>query len=110
MLAERGTAETQLVSDLQEIAAMSTTPAAKAVVARLLAADGEYDEIGYEIIQAVYANDNRLVEHLDKTRGERGVRARRRDRLSRGRGGAEPGRCCRDVRWPPTTPPPSGQW
>jgi diguanylate cyclase (GGDEF)-like protein/putative nucleotidyltransferase with HDIG domain len=70
VLTERGTAETQLVGDLQQIAAMGTTPAAKAVVARLLAADGQYDAVGYDIIQAVLANNNRLVEHLDKTRGK----------------------------------------
>jgi diguanylate cyclase (GGDEF)-like protein/putative nucleotidyltransferase with HDIG domain len=70
VLTERGTAETQLVGDLQQIAAMSSTPGARAMVARLLAADGDYDEVGYDIIQAVLANDNRLVERLDKTRGE----------------------------------------
>jgi diguanylate cyclase (GGDEF)-like protein/putative nucleotidyltransferase with HDIG domain len=70
VLTSRGQAESQLVDDLQRIAAMDPTPAAKAVVGRLTAADGAYDEIGYETIQAVYAHDHRLVERLDKTRGE----------------------------------------
>jgi diguanylate cyclase (GGDEF)-like protein/putative nucleotidyltransferase with HDIG domain len=70
VLSARGLAESQLVGDLQRIAALARTPAAKAVVARLATADGAYDEVGYETIQAVYAHDNRLIEHLDKTRGE----------------------------------------
>ena len=69
-LTARGLAESQLVDDLQRIAGLARTPGAKAVVARLAAADGAYDEIGYETIEAVYARDNRLVEHLDKARGE----------------------------------------
>jgi diguanylate cyclase (GGDEF)-like protein/putative nucleotidyltransferase with HDIG domain len=68
VLADRGSAETQLVEDLLQITALDH--AAKSVVARLTAADGAYDEIGYETIQAVYAHDYRLVERLDKTRGE----------------------------------------
>jgi diguanylate cyclase (GGDEF)-like protein/putative nucleotidyltransferase with HDIG domain len=70
VLTARGQAESQLVHDLLRIAAMDPTPATKAVVGRLTAADGAYDEIGYETIQAVYAHDNRLVERIDKTRGE----------------------------------------
>ena len=70
VLTARGLAESQLVDDLQRIAGLARTPGAKAVVARLAAADGAYDEIGYETIEAVYARDNRLVEDLDKARGE----------------------------------------
>jgi hypothetical protein len=68
-LVARGLAESQLVGDLQRIANLARTRAAKAVVARLAAADGAYDEVGYVTIQAVYAHNNRLIEHLDKTRG-----------------------------------------
>jgi diguanylate cyclase (GGDEF)-like protein/putative nucleotidyltransferase with HDIG domain len=68
VLVARGQAESQLVSDLQRIAALARSPAAKAVVARLSAADGAYDDVGYQMIQAVYAHDNRLVERLDRTR------------------------------------------
>ena len=67
VLTDRGAAETQLVSDLQAIAAMDSTPHTKGLVARLISADGAYDEIGYETIQAVYAHDKRLVARLDKT-------------------------------------------
>jgi diguanylate cyclase (GGDEF)-like protein/putative nucleotidyltransferase with HDIG domain len=70
VLSDRGLAESQLVDDLQRIAALDRIPGARAVVARLTAADGAYDEIGYEEIQAVYAHDTRLVQHLDKSRGE----------------------------------------
>jgi diguanylate cyclase (GGDEF)-like protein/putative nucleotidyltransferase with HDIG domain len=70
VLAARGSAEKQLVEDLQRIAALAGTPAAKTVVARLTAADGAYDDIGYQTILAVYAHDNRLAEHLDRTQGE----------------------------------------
>jgi diguanylate cyclase (GGDEF)-like protein/putative nucleotidyltransferase with HDIG domain len=69
VLTERGTAETDLVTDLQRIAAVDARPAAKALVARLLAADGIYDQIEYEIILAVYAHDGRSVEQLDRTQG-----------------------------------------
>jgi diguanylate cyclase (GGDEF)-like protein/putative nucleotidyltransferase with HDIG domain len=69
-LTDRGQAESTLVSDLVRIAALARSPAAKATVARLSAADGAYDDINYEIIQAVYAGDERLVEQVDKTRGE----------------------------------------
>jgi diguanylate cyclase (GGDEF)-like protein/putative nucleotidyltransferase with HDIG domain len=69
-LAARGQAESTLVSDLLRIATLSRSPAARATVARLSTADGAYDDIGYEIIQAVYAHDNALAERLDKTRGE----------------------------------------
>jgi diguanylate cyclase (GGDEF)-like protein/putative nucleotidyltransferase with HDIG domain len=68
VLAARGQAESQLVVDLQHLAALATSPAAKAVVARLSAADGAYDDVGYQMIQAVYAHDHRLVARLDKTR------------------------------------------
>jgi diguanylate cyclase (GGDEF)-like protein/putative nucleotidyltransferase with HDIG domain len=68
VLVDRGQAESELVGDLQRIAALAVTPAAKAVVARLAAADGAYDNVGYQIIQAVYAHNDRLVERLDKTR------------------------------------------
>jgi len=70
VLSERGAAETELIGDLQRISAFDAEPAAKAVVARLLAADGAYDDVGYEIIQAVYADDTRLADRLDKTKGE----------------------------------------
>ena len=70
VLVARGQAEAELVVDLQRIAALARTPTAKAVVARLAAADGAYDEVGYDTIQAVYAHNYRLVQHLDQTRGE----------------------------------------
>jgi diguanylate cyclase (GGDEF)-like protein/putative nucleotidyltransferase with HDIG domain len=70
VLSDRGLAESQLVADLQRIAAVDRMPGSRAVVARLTAADGAYDEVGYEMIQAVYAHDDRLVERLDGTRGE----------------------------------------
>jgi diguanylate cyclase (GGDEF)-like protein/putative nucleotidyltransferase with HDIG domain len=70
VLSQRGLVESQLVSDLQRIVAMEPTSGAKAVVARLTAAFGAYDEVGYEEIQAVYAHDDRRVARLDRTRGE----------------------------------------
>ena len=70
VLVARGQAESQLVVDLQRIAALARTPTAKAVVARLAAADGAYDDVGYDTIQAVYAHNYRLVRHLDQSRGE----------------------------------------
>jgi diguanylate cyclase (GGDEF)-like protein/putative nucleotidyltransferase with HDIG domain len=70
VLTERGRAESQLVADLERIATLDRRPEAKAVVARLAGADGAYDQVGYDIIQAVYAHDNRLVERLDRTRGD----------------------------------------
>jgi diguanylate cyclase (GGDEF)-like protein/putative nucleotidyltransferase with HDIG domain len=70
VLTARGQAENELVQDLQRIAAADPTPSARAVVGQLTAADGAYDAIGYETIQAIYAHDNRLVERLDTTRGD----------------------------------------
>ena len=70
VLTARGAAESTLVADLVRIAALARSPAAKATVARLSAADGAYDDVDYQIIQAVYAHDNRLVERLDRTLGE----------------------------------------
>jgi diguanylate cyclase (GGDEF)-like protein/putative nucleotidyltransferase with HDIG domain len=70
VLAARGAAESTLVADLDHIAALARSPAAKATVARLAAADGAYDDVDYKIIQAVYGHDNRLVDRLDKTLGE----------------------------------------
>ena len=70
VLSARGQAESTLVADLIHIAALAQSPAAKATVARLSAADGAYDDVGYQIIQAVYAHDNRLVVRLDRTLGE----------------------------------------
>jgi len=70
VLAARGQAESTLVADLIHIAALAQSPAAKATVARLSAADGAYDDVGYQIIQAVYAHDNRLVVRLDRTLGD----------------------------------------
>lgn len=69
ILTDRGAAETQLVSDLQQIAALGVTPQSKAIVARLISADGTYDQVGYEVIQAAYARDPRLVEDLDRSEG-----------------------------------------
>jgi diguanylate cyclase (GGDEF)-like protein/putative nucleotidyltransferase with HDIG domain len=70
VLSARGEAESALVADLGRIAALARTPAARATVARLAAADGAYDDVGYRIIQAVYAHDSRLVKRLDETLGE----------------------------------------
>lgn len=70
VLAARGAAEGTLVADLNHIASLARSPAAKATVARLAAADGAYDDVNYQIIQAVYAHDSRLVDRLDKTLGE----------------------------------------
>jgi diguanylate cyclase (GGDEF)-like protein/putative nucleotidyltransferase with HDIG domain len=70
VLTARGDAESTLVADLVQIAALARSPRAKATVARLSAADGAYDDVGFQIIQAVYAHDNRLVKRLDKTDGE----------------------------------------
>ncbi len=70
VLSARGEAESALVADLVRIAALARSPAAKATVAHLSAADGAYDDVGYRIIQAVYAHDNRLVVRLDQTLGE----------------------------------------
>ncbi len=70
VLAARGAAESTLVADLDHIAAAARSPAAKATVARLAAADGAYDDVDYRIIQAVYGHDDRLVDRLDKTLGE----------------------------------------
>ena len=39
-------------------------------MARLSAADGIYDGINFQIIQAVYAHNRRLVERLDRTQAE----------------------------------------
>jgi diguanylate cyclase (GGDEF)-like protein/putative nucleotidyltransferase with HDIG domain len=70
VLADRGSAESQLVDDLQRIVAADRLPGARAVIARLTAADGTYDQVGYEIIQGVLAHDRPLVAKLDRTRGE----------------------------------------
>ena len=69
VLAARGAAESRLVADLDHIAAVAQSPAAKATVARLAAADGAYDDVDYRFVQAVYAHANRLVVRLDKTVG-----------------------------------------
>ncbi len=70
VLTARGQAEVTLVSDLVHIAALARSPGAKATVARLSTADGAYDDVGYQIIQAVYAHNRRLVERLDRTLGQ----------------------------------------
>jgi diguanylate cyclase (GGDEF)-like protein len=67
LLSERGAVETRLVTDLQRIGALDT--ADRPAVTRLTAASGAYTQVEYEMIQAVYAHDNRLVERLNRTRG-----------------------------------------
>jgi diguanylate cyclase (GGDEF)-like protein len=68
LLSTRGSAETQLIGDLQRIAGMDS--ADRPVVSRLMAAYGAYGQVEYEMIQAVYAGDNRLVARLARTRGD----------------------------------------
>jgi diguanylate cyclase (GGDEF)-like protein/putative nucleotidyltransferase with HDIG domain len=70
VLTARGAAESSLVADLVRIAALARSPVAKATVARLSSADGAYDDVDYQIIQGVYAHDNRLVDRLDETLGQ----------------------------------------
>jgi diguanylate cyclase (GGDEF)-like protein len=70
VLAARGQAEDRLVSDLQRLAKLASSPAAKATVANLSTADGAYDQVGYQIILAVYGQDNRLAEQLDTSQGQ----------------------------------------
>src|SRR5438874_780089 len=70
VLTDRGQAESTLVSDLLRIAKLVHSPAARTTVARLSAADGVYDDVGYENIQAVYAHNPRLVARLDRARGQ----------------------------------------
>jgi diguanylate cyclase (GGDEF)-like protein/putative nucleotidyltransferase with HDIG domain len=70
VLSDRGRAEAALVSDLVRIASLAQSPVAKATVARLSTADGAYDNVNFQIIQAVYAHKNRLVSQLDRTQAE----------------------------------------
>ncbi|MGZ4187926.1 MAG: bifunctional diguanylate cyclase/phosphohydrolase [Solirubrobacteraceae bacterium] len=70
ILAERGAAESKLVADLLSIGSRTRSAAEKSTVDQLMKAVGVYDEVGYEIIQAVYAGDARLAVRLDKERGE----------------------------------------
>jgi diguanylate cyclase (GGDEF)-like protein/putative nucleotidyltransferase with HDIG domain len=67
LLSVRGSAENQLIADLQRIAAIDT--ADRPVVSRLMAAYGAYGQVQYDEIQAVYASDNRLVARIARTRG-----------------------------------------
>ncbi len=69
VLVERGAAESRLVADLLRIG--KTTPLAeeKVMARRLIKWFGVYDQVGYEIIQAVYAGDHRLELKLDRSRG-----------------------------------------
>jgi diguanylate cyclase (GGDEF)-like protein/putative nucleotidyltransferase with HDIG domain len=71
VLVARGDAEDALVADLKRLDALAQSPAAKATVARLSTADGAYDQVGFDIIQAVYSHNIRLSERLDRTRGDR---------------------------------------
>ena len=61
VLVERGAAESRLVADLLSIGKTTPLTAEKVMARRLIKAFGVYDQIGYEIIQAVYDRDHRLV-------------------------------------------------
>jgi diguanylate cyclase (GGDEF)-like protein/putative nucleotidyltransferase with HDIG domain len=67
LLSTRGKEENQLIGDLQRIAAMDT--AHRPMVKRLLAAEGDYGQVQYDMIQAVYARDERSIDRLASTRG-----------------------------------------
>jgi diguanylate cyclase (GGDEF)-like protein len=69
VLATRGQVQNALANDIQRIAAMAHSPAANATLGRLTTADGAYDDVDFQIIEAVYAHDNRLIERLDRTVG-----------------------------------------
>ena len=69
VLSERGAAESRLVADLLRIGKTTPLAAEKVMAHQLIKAFGVYDEVGYEIIQAVYAGDHRLELRLDRARG-----------------------------------------
>ena len=69
VLVERGAAESRLVADLLSIGKTTPVAAEKVMARRLIKAFGVYDQVGYEIIQAVYAGDHRLELKLDRSRG-----------------------------------------
>ena len=54
VLVERGAAESRLVADLLSIGKTTPLAAEKVMARRLIKAFGVYDQVGYEIIQAVY--------------------------------------------------------
>jgi len=70
VLVSRGDAEDALVADMKRLDELARSPAAKATVARLSTADGAYDQVGFDIIQAVYSHNIPLSERLDRTRGD----------------------------------------
>ncbi|HEY8765325.1 MAG TPA: diguanylate cyclase [Solirubrobacteraceae bacterium] len=70
VLVSRGNAEDALVADMQRLDALASSPAARATVARLSTADGAYDQVGFDIIQAVYSRNIPLSERLDRRRGD----------------------------------------
>jgi diguanylate cyclase (GGDEF)-like protein len=67
LLSTRGKEENQLIWDLQRIAGMDT--ADRPTVKRLLAAYGDYGQVQYDMIQAIYAGDKRSIDWLARTRG-----------------------------------------
>jgi diguanylate cyclase (GGDEF)-like protein len=70
VLTRRGAAESRLVADLLSIAKATPSATEKGTIGRLMKAVGVYDEVGYEIIQAVYAGNRGLALRLDEARGE----------------------------------------
>jgi diguanylate cyclase (GGDEF)-like protein len=70
VLTRRGAAESRLVADLLSIAKATPSATEKGTIGRLMKAVGVYDEVGYEIIQAVYAGNRHLALRLDEARGE----------------------------------------